>query len=134
MIDMENELFDMCVRAVQAKYPDIVATSQQLFAPSAFPSMYVVEADNYTDEDRIDSSGTERGSVVVYEATAYSNLRKGAKAQAKDIAQIIDGSMYENNFRRIGRTQGAMVSDPSVYQVTSRYTAGITDAGKLYRR
>ena len=134
MIDIENELFDACVTAVEVGYPGIVATSKNLSAPAEFPAISIVESNNTTDENRRDSSGVERGSILTYDIKVFSNLREGAKAQAKKIAQLADAFMVKNNFRRTFYVQGETTNDSSVYQVSTRYIAGVTNTGRLYRR
>ena len=133
MVDIEVEIFDKCAKAVLAKFPDAFTSSVNVSAPASYPAMSMVEADNMTDSSRTDSSG-ETASIVTYDIRVFSNLRQGARTQAKQIAQEVDEVMTSFNFRRTYRGQGASVNDPSVYQVTCRYMAGVTKDGKLYRR
>lgn len=134
MTDIENEIFDACANAVSERYPNITATSSALNAPAEFPAVSIIETNNYTDDRRTDSSGVEKGSVITYDVKAYSGLRTGAKAQAKAIASIVDDFMVSHNFKRTFRSQGEMPGGQSVYVVTSRYMAGVTEDKKLYRR
>ena len=134
MIDIENQIFDGCARLVLSKYPECMTSSANVAAPASFPAVSVTEGDNATDTTRIDSSGIEKGALLAYDVRVYSNLRKGAKAQAKDIAQMVDGYMNSLNFTRSFKQQGFMASDSSVYQVTMRFIAGVDNNEKLYRR
>lgn len=134
MIDVEIEVFDACARLVLSEYPKATVSSVVTMAPASFPAVSIVETGNYVDASRITNSGTEEAAIVTYEVRVYSNLRQGAKTQAKKMAQLVDGWMTEHNLRRTSRDQGQSISDPSIYQVTSRYVAGVDRTGKLYRR
>lgn len=134
MNDIEEDIFNACARLILDKYPDAVTTSQNLVAPASFPAMSLVESDCYTDTKRHDSSGIEKGSIVAFDLKVYSNLRQGAKAQAKEMHRLIDEYLYSMNFNRTFTSKSNLSSDSSVYLVSARYVAGVDNNNKIYRR
>lgn len=134
MIDYEVDVYDACARAVLAEYPKCLTSAVNVSAPASFPAASIVEADSAVAADRLDSSGRENAALVAYDVNVYSNLRKGARDQAKDILNIVDELLVSLNFRRTFRTQGAEANDSTVYHVSARYVAGIDRNGKIYRR
>lgn len=134
MIDYENEIIDGVAKTVGAVFPDALVTSVGFNAPASFPSVSVFESSNVVNADMSDSGSIERSAVVTYDAYAYSNLRTGAKQQAKALMAEVDGFMAAHNFTRTYSTQGAHPTNASVYQVYCRYIAAIGEDGKIYRR
>lgn len=134
VIDYEADIYDACARAVLADYPDCLTSAVNVSAPASFPACSIVEADSSVDGSRSDSGGIENAALVSYDVKVYSNLRTGARKQAKKILELVDAKMSSMNFRRTYRDQGSMSSDASVYQITARYIAGIDANGKVYRR
>lgn len=134
MIDIEADIYDRCARAVLAEYPDCLTSAVNVAAPASFPAASIVEADCSVDSSRSDSGGIENAALVAYDVKVFSNLRRNARGQTKKILAVIDGELASLNFRRTYRYQGAMGTDPSVYQITARYVAGVDKNGKLYRR
>lgn len=134
MIDFEVDIYDKCARAVLAKYPKCLTSAVNVNAPASFPAISIIEADSAVAKDRLDSSGLENAVLVAYDINVYSNLRKGARDQAKKILSIVDDLLVSLNFRRTFRTQGADSNDSTIYHVSARYVAGIDRNGKIYRR
>lgn len=134
MIDFETEIFDGASRAAIAAFPGITVTSVPFAAPASFPSANITESGNVVDTEMTDSGKHERAAIVTYDVYAYSNLRKGAKAEARAVMNAIDGFMGEHNFTRTYMTQGAHPNNQSVYQVYCRYIASVGGDGKIYRR
>lgn len=133
VIDIENIVFDACAKAVLAEYPDCFTTSENVMAPASFPAVSIVETSNTTDRTRNDSSLEENASIVTYTVRVYSNLRHGAKRQAKEIAQIIDGVLQPLNFTRgySARNDGGAGTP---YSIVSNYTASVSKDGIISRR
>ena len=134
MIDIEADIFDACAKAILAKYPDCFTTSEYVAAPASFPAVSIMEADNYTDTTRNDSGLGENASVIAYDVKVFSNLRHGAKAQAKDIAQIIDGILQPLNFNRTYTNRIANPAKTSVFEISMRYVASVSKDGIISRR
>lgn len=134
MIDIEIEIFDSCARRVLAEFPEAVTSSANINAPASFPAVSIVQADSRTDSMRADSSRIEKGAVVSFDVECFSNLRTGAKAQAKKLANIVDEYMTSMNFTRTFSVVGEHPAERSIYRVRSRYVAGVDHNGKIYRR
>lgn len=133
-IDIEAYIFDRCARAVIEKYPDAFTTSEYVSAPASFPSVSIMEANNVTDTSRNDSSLEENASIVTFDVKVFSNLRHGAKRQAKDIAQIIDGVLQPLNFNRVSMVMSSNPSQSSVFSISARYVASVSKDGIISRR
>lgn len=134
MIDIEAKVFDACARAVLEVYPDAFTTSENVAAPASFPAVSIIETNNYTDTTRNDSSREENASVVTYDVKVFSNLRSGAKRQAKEIAQIIDGVLQPLNFNRTYMNRAESPSNSAVFSVSMRYVASVSKDGIISRR
>lgn len=134
MIDYEIDIYDECARAVMNEFPNVFMSSVKTRAPAEFPAVFLYEKSNTTDENRIDSSHIEKGARITYEVRTYSNLKVGAKKQAKKLADIIDKKLISMNFKRTAYYANVDVLDASIYQVTATYSAGIDQNGKIYRK
>lgn len=134
MVDIEADIFDRAARAVIGVEPDAFVTSGYVQAPASFPAMMMYEISNITDDSRLDSSKREKSSVVTYQADVYSNLRSGAKQQAREVMSALDSVMLSLNFTRTYMQPMMNSADTSVYRLTARYTAVADENGKLYRR
>lgn len=134
MIDIETIVYDKVARAVLAKWPEAFTSAVHVQAPASFPAVFVREIGNVTSTDQMDSSCVEHYSSVSYEVGVYSNLRKGARAQAKEIAQEVDGVLIGLNFNRTYSAPTENPADSEVYRITMRYVAEVDDKGNFYRR
>lgn len=134
MIDFEKDIFDACARAVLAEYPEAVTSSVNINAPADFPAVSIVEADSRNDVSVSRGSGREVAAVVAYDVNVYSDKRRGARDEAKQIFSVVDDFFGTHNFTRTFRTQGQLNSSSSVYRVYARFVAGIDENGKIYRR
>ena len=134
MIDIELDVYDACARRVLDKYPDCLTSSMNVYAPASFPAVSISEAGNRLDVSRCDSSGRENAAIVEYDVQVFSNLKTGARSQAKKLLQIVDEYLTSMNFRRTVKTQGESAKDPSIYRITARYTASVDKSGKISRR
>ncbi len=131
MNDFEADIYDVLARAVLAEYPNAFTSSRYVRVPSSFPAVSIAEISNVIDVSRIDSSHEEKYSVVTYDVNIYSNLTTGAKDEAKRIAQIIDEKMTKYNFIRQSLQPIDNENDMAIYRINARYTATISDKGKL---
>lgn len=106
---------------VRAAFPKAYVTGERTSAPSKFPCVMVVEADNYEDRASMDNSLTERLTVLMYEITVFSNLQDGKRSQCIEILQIIDDVMKRKNGTRLSRIEGYFDSESKIYMVQARY-------------
>lgn len=134
MVDIEAYVYDRCAKAVLAIEPDAFTTSTFVSSPASFPAVQVSEVGNVTDTSTLDSSLTEKTSVVTFQADCYSNLRSGAKRQAKKLAQAVDAEMASMGFTRTLMGFVSNPADTSIYRITARYTAVAGIDGHIYRR
>lgn len=134
MKDIENEVFDACAEALEAVEPGCFTTSVRTLVPADFPAASVMEISNVTDTSRNTSAAGEQASIVTYRVDVFSNLRQGARTQAKRMAEAVDGVLTNLNFTRVYSSTTYDPSRSSVYQMTFRYTAGVSSEGKIYRR
>ena len=93
----------------------------------------MVEADNATSQNRMDTSDVEKFATVMYEINVYSDKADGKKSECKAIMSFIDEIMYRMNFTRIALAPVPNLSKPTIYRMIARYRAE-TDGTKLYRR
>lgn len=134
MVDIEAIVYDRVARAVLAEYPGAFTSSSYVAAPASFPAVSLAEISSVTDKSTLDSSGRELMSELTFEANAYSDLRVGAKAQARAIAAIIDREMVAMNMTRTYSSQTENITDSSVYRHTMRYVCKAGEDGRIYRR
>lgn len=134
MVDVETEVYSACAEAVLAEWPGAFTTNKHEAVPPQWPAVEIMETGNVEASYLHDSSGRENGSIVEWTVNAYSNLRSGAKAQVKEIAQLVDVQMRSMGFER---TFGQFVqnADSSVYRYTTRYTGVVKpNDSSTYRR
>lgn len=133
MIDIESTVFTRAAAELRTAFPGIVVTGEYTNAPAKFPYVSIVEADNYTTAERLDSSGAERYARVLYEVNVYSNRASGKKTECRRIADHIDRMLYRMNFTRISLTPVPNLEDGTIYRLNARYEAE-TDGNQIYRR
>ena len=135
MIDMETEVFSTVATALRDEITGIFVSGEAIAAPSSFPAVTLVEQDNSTYQRSLDSSGSEKHAVVMYEANAYSNLGSGKKKQTRAIMAIIDDEMQDMGFVRIGSSPAEVPNaDKTIYRMVARYRATISTDKIIYRR
>lgn len=133
MIDFENEIYTRVVERVQALHGDVEFSGIDERIPSKFPFVSLVEADNTTRTDTIDSGSFENHANVMYEVNVYSNKSGGRKAECRAILATIDETFIRMGFARTMRNPVSM-DDATIYRMVARYTAAIDKNGKIYRR
>ena len=135
MIDLETEVFSTVATALRDEITGIFVSGEAIVAPSSFPAVTLVEQDNSTYQRSLDSSGSEKHAVVMYEANAYSNLGSGKKKQTRAIMAIIDDEMQDMGFVRIGSSPAEVPNaDNSIYRMVARYRATISTDKIIFRR
>lgn len=133
MIDCETTLYNELATALEAVYTDISVYGEYVKAPSSFPSVSIVELDNYVYEQSQDEK-VENHAVLTYEVNVYSNLKSNKKAQCKAIFALIDQVFAQNNFTRTMLNPVQNAEDATIYRMTGRYRAVVSAAGLIYRR
>lgn len=133
MIDYEREIYTHVVERVQALHGNVEFSGIDERLPSKFPFVSLVEADNATRTDTIDSGSFENHVNVMYEVNVYSNKSGGRKAECRAILATIDETFVRMGFARTMRNPVSM-DDATIYRMAARYTAAIDKNGNIYRR
>lgn len=133
MIDVEAKVYTPIATALRDAFPGIEVSGEYVKAPSEFPHVSIVEADNYTTSAHMDTSETERYATLMYEINVYSNKGVGKKSECKAIMQLIDSLMYGMNFTRLALTPIPNLDDATIYRMIARYRAE-TDGTTIFRR
>ena len=131
MIDIKNLVFTPIALAVRSQFNASV-DSDYVRVPSKFPHASIVEADNYTMREHMDSSTTEKYAALMYEVNVYSNKTIGKESECRQIMALIDSMMYGFNFTRLAMTPVPNYEDATIYRLTARYRA-VTDGTNIYR-
>ena len=134
MIDMENVIFNRVATKVREEYPGIYMTGEYVKSPSSFPAASLVEMDNATRTDTIDSGSNENHANVMYEVNVYSNKATGKKSECKAIIALIDEEMLALGFVRNTLTPVPNMNDSTIYRMVARYKATISSKHEIIRR
>lgn len=122
MIDIENSVFNTVANALRANFTDISVYSERVESPSSFPSVTIVEDDNYRPSGTVSFTKEPPMSAnLTYTVEIYSNLRTGKKAQAKEIREVVDAAMRDMCFEQTYSNPTPNV-DRTIYRYTVRYT------------
>lgn len=134
MIDIENDVFNAVADKVRDVFPDIFMTGEYVSSPPEFPAVSLVEADNSTRIETIDSGSNEYHANVMYEANVYSNKTAGKKSECKEIIALIDKEMLALGFARVTMTPVPNMNDSTIYRMVARYRAAVSSNNTIYRR
>ena len=134
MINIENIVFDRVVARVRERFPDIFMTGEYVNSPPSFPAASLVEMDNSTHIETIDSGSNENHVNVMYEANVYSNKTYGKKTECREILALIDEEMLMMGFARVTLTPVPNENDSTIYRMVARYSAVVSSKHEIYRR
>ena len=134
MIDIENAVFNRVATRVREVFPDIFMAGEYVKSPPSFPAASLVEMDNSTRTETIDSGSNENHANVMYEATVYSNKTAGKKTECKAIIALIDEEMLAMGFSRSTLTPVPNEYDSTIYRMVGRYRATVSSNNTIYRR
>ena len=79
MIDIENQIVDMLIKALREQFKSIYVYGEAVDTPAGYPCVTIVEQNNSVAQQYIDSGGIENAVDVMYEINVYSNLSRGKK-------------------------------------------------------
>lgn len=122
MIDIENKVLSVVRAAVLAQYPTASVYGEYIDVPASFPCVTVTEDTNYTYVYSKDDQVAEHHADVQYAINVYSNLKTGAKLQARAILKVADDAMQGMKFWRTMTRQVPNV-DRTIYRMIARYHA-----------
>ncbi len=134
MIDIENAVFNRVATKVREVFPDIFMTGEYVNSPSSFPAASLVEMDNSTRIETIDSGSNENHANVMYEVNVYSNKTTGKKSECKAIIALVDQEMLAMGFSRSTLTPVPNEYDSTIYRMVGRYRATVSHDHNIYRR
>ena len=134
MIDIENAVFNRVATKVQEVFPDIFMTGEYVNSPASFPAVSLVEMDNATRVETMDSGSNENHTNVMYEVNVYSNKTVGKKSECKAIIALIDEEMLAMGFSRSTLTPVPNENDSTIYRMVGRYRATVSSSNTIYRR
>lgn len=134
MIDIENAVFNRVATKVREIYPNTLVTGEYVNSPPSFPAVSLVEADNGTLIETIDSGSNENHANVMYEVNVYSNKTTGKKSECREILGLIDEEMLSMGFSRITLTPVLNEYDSTIYRMVARYRAVVSSNNTIYRR
>ena len=134
MIDIENAVFNTVTTKVREQFPNIYMVGEYVKSPPSFPAVSLMEMDNATRADTIDSGSDENHANVMYEVNVYSNKATGKKSECKDIIALIDEEMLVLGFTRSTLTPVPNMNDSTIYRMVGRYRATISSDLKIFRR
>jgi hypothetical protein len=134
MIDIESNVFNRVVTRVRESYPDIYMTGEYVKSPPSFPAASLVEADNATRTDTIDSGSNENHVNVVYEVDVYSNKANGKRTECKAIIGLIDAEMLAMGFTRRSLGRIPNMNDSTIYRMRGLYVATVSKNHEIIRR
>lgn len=134
MHDFESEIFTECTNALHNVFPDLYVTGTYVNQVAKFPAVSIVQVDSATWRKTRDSSHGERHTTPTFEVNVYSNLKTGAKSQAKELLQIVDNLFTGWGFNRLMCSPIDNLSDNTIFRYTARYRGIIDENGCVYRR
>lgn len=134
MIDIENTVFNMVATRVREIFPDIFIAGEYVKSPPSFPAVSLVEMENSTRVETIDSGSNENHANVMYEVNVYSNKTAGKKTECKSIIALIDEELLRMGFSRSTLTPVPNEDDSTIYRMVGRYRAAVSSDHKIYRR
>lgn len=134
MIDIENAVFNRVATRVREVFPDIFIAGEYVKSPPSFPAASLVEMDNGTRAETIDSGSNENHANVMYEVNIYSNKTAGKKSECKAIISLIDEEMLAMGFSRSTLTPVPNEYDSTIYRMVGRYRAAVSSNNTIYRR
>ena len=134
MINIENAVFNQVATKVREVFPNIFMTGEYVKSPPTFPAVSLIETDNSTRADTVDSGSNENHANVMYEVNVYSNKTTGKKSECKEIITLIDDELLAMGFTRSTITPVPNEYDSTIYRMVARYRAAVSSDHKIYRR
>ena len=134
MINIENAVFDRVATKVREVFPDIFIVGEYVKSPPIFPAVSLMEMDNSTRTDTIDSGSNENHANVMYEVNVYSNKTVGKKSECKAIMALIDEELLVMGFSRSMLTPVPNEYDSTIYRMVGRYRATVSTKHEIIRR
>lgn len=129
MVDCEAEVLTRVAEAVVSAFSNATVKSEYPRNIKQFPHVYLVMSDNPINTQR--TSETEY-ALPTFTIQIYT-MGSGKRTEAKNIASVIDDTMYSMNFERASMTEVPNLEDATIYRLVLVYQ-GETDGRFFYRR
>ena len=133
MIDIEVDVYDGLYSLLAKECPGVFLSGELVRAPSSFPSVTMMEADNYVATDTQDSGSNENHVKVMYEVAVYSNRATDRKSECRSILAVVDRYFIGLGFTRTS-TNTIPDGEGKYLRVVSRYTAKVSANHTIYTR
>lgn len=133
MIDIESDIYNIILSAVQSVSANAFVVSKETRTPSKFPCVSIVEAGNSTLTTTRDSGNSENHAIIMYEVNVYSNKSEGAKSECKSILSAVDTALLNIGFKRTMK-RPVSLDDATKYRLIARYNAIADNNKTIYRR
>jgi hypothetical protein len=134
LINIENEVFNRVNTRVREVFTDIFMVGEYVMSPPYFPAVSLVEMDNATRIETIDSGSNENHANVMFEVNVYSNKTAGKKSECREILALIDEEMLAMGFSRVTMTPVPNEYDSTIYRMVGRYRAAVSSTHHIFRR
>lgn len=133
MIDIERKIYTPVAEALRKRFKGITVSGEYVNAPPKFPYVSIVEQDNYTSVNRLDSSESEKFATLMYEVNVYSDKAGSKKTVCREIMGAIDEMLCKQNFIRLSMAPVPNMENGTIYRLTARYRTE-TDGETIYRK
>ena len=127
MVNIEAQVFTQVKTALGGA---VTVKSIEDYSPTAFPTVCIYEADNYSLKRTTSTSSMENHVNVMYTVSVYTNGNE-KKKNARTLLTTVDTTMTGMGFRRQTMT---VVPDNDYYRLTARYVATVGVDETIYRR
>lgn len=129
MIDIENVVFNAVATPLRLHHSDITIYGEYVAEPAKFPCVNMWESANSVWAEGESNTSLDDYVNVTYTIQIFTNSQT-KKADAKALANEIDGIMTNMRFRRILLQQVPNI-DRTIYRIEMRYSGLVnrTDFG-----
>ncbi len=136
MIDIESQVFTTVATALRNEYgaSNIYVAPEYVRKPPKFPAVFIVEQDNIVHLRGRDSANIENFADVMYQVDVFSNKNTGKKVQAKEIIALVDDQFAQMGFSRTFLNPVQNMNDATIYRMTGRWVATVSEDHTIYRR
>lgn len=124
MLDIENLIYDRVATALETAFPGINVSSTFLEEAEQFPTVCFYEISNVPNRRLRTIESIEDYTDVTYEANIYSAKQFGGKAEAREIAKVIDSVMAPMKFTRFYFSTVPNL-DRTIYRIVVRWDATV---------
>jgi methyltransferase-like protein len=126
MIDIENEVIDTVMKAVQTAHTTVKVYSENPERTNTLPCVTIEQVDNSVYPDTMTSGNVENHAMISFDINIYTSSATGKKQEAKSIAKTIDTSMAGLGLVRTFSGVLPNIVDLNVYRLNMKYSAVVS--------